>query len=99
MTPCLKERTFDHEKLFFLSPLQVMATAFKEPIDSTLSDSIHSDLDVSEFSQDVLNHIIPNHASCSMFEYFRKDLISSICMTIYFFEIIYFTYLMDVLDS
>ena len=61
-----------------------MATnTFKAPIDSTLIDSIRSDLDAYEFTQYVLNHILPNRASCLRYEILIKIIISSIGTTIY----------------
>ena len=43
----------------------MVANAFKMPTDSILISTIHTDLEANEFAQDVLNHIIPDHASCS----------------------------------
>ena len=46
--------------------LQVMAAnAFKMSTDSMLIRTIRTDLEADEFAQDVLNHIIPDRASCS----------------------------------
>ena len=61
MAPCLGEPTFDHQKKILLGPdrLQVMVVdAFKMPTDSMLISTILTDLEVDEFAQDVLNHII-----------------------------------------
>ena len=76
MAPCLGEPTFDHQKQILLGPdrLQVMVTnAFKTPTDSILISTIRTDLEADEFAQDVLNHIIPDRASCSRSMNSRKD--------------------------
>ena len=77
MVPCLGEPTFDHQKQILLGPdrLQVMATnAFKMPTDSFLISTIRTHLEtVDEFAQDVLNHIIPDRASCSRSVNSRND--------------------------
>ena len=76
MAPCLGEPTFDHQKHILLDPdrLQVIAAnAFKMPTDWILISMIHTNLEANEFAQDVLSHIIPNHASCSRSVNSHKD--------------------------
>ena len=76
MAPCLGEPTFDHQKkiLLGLDRLQVMAAnAFKMPTDSFLISTIRTDLEVDEFAQDFLNHILPDRASCSRSVSSRND--------------------------
>ena len=76
MAHCLGEPTFDHQKQILLGPdrLQVMAAnAFKMPTYSMLISTIRTDLEADEFVQDVLNHIIPDRASCSRSVNYRKD--------------------------
>ena len=76
MAPCLGEPTFDHQKQILLGPdrLQVMVVnAFKMPTDSMLISTIRTDLEADEFAQDVLNHIIPDRASCSRSVNSRND--------------------------
>ena len=76
MAPCLGEPIFYHQKQILLGPdrLQVMAAnAFKMPTYSFLISTIRTDLEVDEFAQDVLIHIIPDHASCSRSVNSRND--------------------------
>ena len=51
----------------------MVANAFKIPTDSFLISTIRTDLEVDEFAQDVLNHIIPDRASCSRSVNSRND--------------------------
>ena len=47
--------------------------AIDTPEDSSLLDSIREHLGTDEFSQDILNHIIPDRASCSQSQNPRQD--------------------------
>ena len=54
--------------------LQLMIThVFEAPLDSSLLESIRTDIKVDAFAQDILDHIIENHASCSRLTNDRKD--------------------------
>ena len=47
--------------------------AIDTPEDSSLLDSIREHLGTDEFAQDILNHIIPDRASCSQSQNPRQD--------------------------
>ena len=59
---------FNHEKQILLGPDRIRLMAFHAidtPGDSSLLDSIREHIEMDEFSQDILNHIILDCASCS----------------------------------
>ena len=71
-----REVTFESQKQILLGPnhLRLMAFhAIDTPGDSSLLDSIWEHIEINEFAQDILNHIIPHHASCSQSQKPRQD--------------------------
>ena len=70
------EAAFENQKQILLGPdrLRLMAFhAIDTPEDSSLLDSIREHLGTDEFAQDILNHIIPDRASCSQSQNPRQD--------------------------
>ena len=70
------EPAFEHQKQILLGPncLRVMAVnSITTPRDSTLLDSIRDHMATDVFAKDVLDHIIPDRASCSKSQNPRTD--------------------------
>ena len=68
--------TYDHQEQVLLSPsrLQLMVTNVAETtLDSKFLDSIRSSIGSNDFAQDILDHIVPNHASCSQSKFSCMD--------------------------
>ena len=47
--------------------------AIETPGDSSLLDSLREHIEIDEFAQEILNHIIPDRASCSQSQNLRQD--------------------------
>ena len=71
-----REATFENQKQILLGRdhLRLMTfNAIDTPEDSSILDSIREHLGTDEFTQDILNHIIPNRASCLESQNRRQD--------------------------
>ena len=70
------ELAFEHQKHILLGPnrLRLMVVnAITTLNNSTLLDSIRDHMATDDFAKDVLDHIIPDHASCSRSKNPRND--------------------------
>ena len=70
------EPAFEHQKQILLGPnrLRLMVVNAITTLDnSTLLDSIRDHMATDDFAKDVLDHIIPDHASCSRSKNPRND--------------------------
>ena len=66
LAPLLGEATFDDQKQILLGPPRLQAVEVSHmPVDSSILNSIRQDLQIDVFAQEVLDHIDPNHVSCS----------------------------------
>ena len=68
--------TYDHQEQVLLSPsrLRLMVTNVSETtLDSKFLDSIRASIGSDDFAQDILDHIVPDRASCSRSKFSRID--------------------------
>jgi transposase InsO family protein len=68
LAPHPGEPTFEQQKRILLGPDhvgQMIANISQAPLDSSLLDQISSDINGDVFAQDILDHILPDRASCS----------------------------------
>ena len=88
----LGEAAFENLKQILLGHdrLQLMAFhAIDTPEDSSILDSIREHLGTDKFAQGILNHIIPDRASCSQSQNPRQDYNQLVGMMGYLFDKIY----------
>ena len=93
---------FYHQKkvlMVLLDPLRLIASnVLSVPMDSNIIDFICSDLVVDEFTQDIMNNVVLQCASC-FWRVLLKIIINSVGIKICFFEIIYYNFLTVVLNN
>jgi hypothetical protein len=74
LAPKPGDPAYDHQKQVLLNPnrLQLMVPDISERLSgSGFLDSIRSKIGSNNFAQDILDHIIPDHASCSRSKFSR----------------------------
>ena len=68
LAPYPGELAFEQQKQILLGPgrvRQMISNISQAPLDSSLQDQISSDINGDLFAQDILDHILPDHATCS----------------------------------
>ena len=71
-----RESAFESQKKILLGPDHLCPMEFHAidtPRDSNLLDSIREHIETDEFAQDILNHMIPDRASCSQSQKPHQD--------------------------